>query len=218
MQIANVILASLTIIATAGMADGLDYDAWDKAPLGIAITNVVYDTFGVSVQFDTDLEPPYIVGVYDAFEAGLERRFPIAEVTTRGKSAFVQGDFTDTTTFVEVMLPSRFDKKLHRVMSADERKRMHDFLRQNPVHKRGTDSDYKQHDSAWAPGNIMGQQNGLELIGDNLWIGFFFSADPQPSIALSAMMSHPVMRTERRYNALTTVYSKETNTPFQPTS
>ena len=95
----------LSALLTAASADDIDprYDTWANAPLGIAVTRCDYSTRGVHVRFETDLEPPYVVGIYRPREEGLGRRFPIAEVETWQKDAFVPGNFTDVAVFVQVM-------------------------------------------------------------------------------------------------------------------
>ena len=169
----------------AGLSD-LASD-WANAPMGIVITNCVYDTYGVSVQFETDLEPPYTVGVYESWEDGLGRNFPVAEVITEKKSAHVAGDFTDVTTFVEVMKPSRFNLKMpHRVLTDAEKTYYRAKLEKMPVMHRSAASDRFTADIDWAPGNVMGQLRGMELIADHVWSGINYSNDTNPSFSFKA--------------------------------
>ena len=79
-------------------------DAWTNAPLGICVTRCDCSTRGVYVEFETDVEPPYLVGVYRMAEIGLGRKFPIREVETESKSACITVDLaTIPTVFVQVM-------------------------------------------------------------------------------------------------------------------
>lgn len=217
MKLFNLILFALAI--TMLWADDIDLSAWNDAPLGIAITNVVYDTYGVAVKFETDLEPPYIVGVYDSFEDGLARCFPLAEVTTDTKAAFVPGDFTDVTTFVEVMHPSRINPSLpHRVLSASERQRMHEYIKSHPVYQREAKSAFKNQGIVWAPDNVMGKQKEMQLIGDHLWAGFVFSDANELSFGFNTVKAYPVKDLYRRYTQTTKVYEGKTTRPFPLTT
>lgn len=106
-----VLAAALTLSLLTSSADDFSrrYEQWENAPLGIGVTACGYSTRGVYVRFETDLEPPYVVGVYRAAEEGLGRRFPVAEVETSAKEAFIPGDFTFVTVFVQVLAKSAVD-------------------------------------------------------------------------------------------------------------
>lgn len=157
--------------------------SFETAPLGIAITNCTFDTYGVAVRFETDLPPPYLVGVYECWEDGLARNFPIAEVRTFSKSAFVPGDFTDVTSFVEVMHPSRINPHMpHRVLTAAEAKHYRETLDRHV----GTGIEYTRADINYVPNNIMGQLKGMELIGDHTWQGFVWSSTSRVEFAFRA--------------------------------
>lgn len=107
-MIRNLFLAWTLSLSLVSLADAgaRRYEKWVDAPLGIAITKCDYTTRGVHVKFETDIEPPYVVGVYRPAEEGLGRRFPVAEVETFANSALVPGNFTDVTLFVQVMSKS----------------------------------------------------------------------------------------------------------------
>ena len=77
---------------------------WSSAPLGICITNVACDGFGVTVDFETDLPPPYRVGVHlvDEIGYGSSRLRPVNYIDTDSHHAFVAGRFYDLGVFVQV--------------------------------------------------------------------------------------------------------------------
>lgn len=175
-------IAAFILMPVLALAD-LASD-WENAPMGIVITNCVYDTYGVSVQFETDLEPPYIVGVYESWEDGLGRNFPVAETTTDSKHAFVAGDFTDVTTFVEVMKPSRYTRGMpRRLLSAYEKKMYRDDLMHREVLRTSPEQERVFADINWAPDNVMGQVKGMELITDHTWTGIIHSNDTDPEFS-----------------------------------
>ena len=65
------------------------------SPLGFAVTNLVYSADGVSIDFETDQEPPYIVSVnMTNHEIGNVKLLPIAEAVTSEKHAYVQVPWT----------------------------------------------------------------------------------------------------------------------------
>ena len=177
---------------------------WANAPMGIVITNCVYDTYGVSVSFETDLKPPYIVGVYESWEDGLGRNFPVAEVVTEKKSAYVAGDFTDVTTSAEVMHPSRLNPKMqHRVLTDSEKTYYRTKLEKMPVLLRSAASDRFSADIDWAPDNVMGQLRGMELTADHVWTGISYSHNASPTFsfkgrkAVDNVVTSQVMRVVR---------------------
>lgn len=79
--------------------------------LGIEITKCDYDEYGVTVEFETDLKPPYVVGVYPAADAGFPpkphtRARPIRWKLVDGTRARLSGDFISRgTSFVQVFTP-----------------------------------------------------------------------------------------------------------------
>lgn len=149
------------IAAASARADS-NPDAWTNAPLGIAIRKCSYDAHGVDVRFDTDLEPPYLVGVYRSEEIGLGRRFPVAEVVTSSKLARVPVKTMDATLFVQVMT-SGAEKHSRRTISQTEYQDFVDRIKGSPVltnHNAGTTWEYVRDDPA------------MELVSDNTWLGF----------------------------------------------
>lgn len=164
-------IAAFILMPVLALAD-LASD-WANAPMGIVITNCVYDTYGVKVQFETDLEPPYIAAVYESWEDGLGRNYPIAETTCTRKDAFVQGDFTDVTTFVEVMSQSRIGPH-HRLLTKDETLYFRRSLESRPVRIRPSSADYSCADVNRAQSHVMSQLKGLELVSDHTWVGIIY--------------------------------------------
>ena len=195
------------LIGSSTAGEGLA-DAYRDAPLGIVITNIVYDSYGITVHFDTDLEPPYGVGVYRAMERGLQRLYPIAETVVQGKCAYVPGDFTDATSFVEVMTRTRFRglDAYRRELNKDEKKSFREYVANHPVLIRPREAEWLLAGDAWAPDNVMGQSHGMELIGDHLWVGFVFSSDPAFSFSIRGTKSEPVYKDVQVIRQITETY------------
>lgn len=95
---------------------------WSDAPLGINITYCNYDSYGVDVVFETDLEPPYVVGVFMAVESGFYRRdYPIDYRIVNGKSCYISGDFLSKGyTFVQVFTESVTNSPDFRCLTPEE--------------------------------------------------------------------------------------------------
>lgn len=141
-------------------------EEWANAPLGIAITHCGYSTRGVHVRFETDIEPPYVVGVYRPAEEGLGRRFPVAEVETTVKSAFVPGNFTDVTLFVQVMTKSAAESQSaddlgRRRLTPDEWREYESTVR-NAAPYVNTDASVTFE---------LQSENHMELVEDYTWLG-----------------------------------------------
>lgn len=98
------ILLALLLSAATVAADGLD--DWIEAPKGIFISEVTALPEGFGVRFETDLPPPYRVGVHVPEEAGLAARaWPVAWTDTSDTYAVVTGKFLDVALFVQVYKP-----------------------------------------------------------------------------------------------------------------
>lgn len=156
-------------------------DAWTSAPMGIAVTKCEYSTRGVSVQFETDLEPPYYVGVYRMNEVGLARRFPIKEVQTDTTSAFVPVDVVMMpAVFVQVMTPGAAylestNETYRRELTPSEIKSWRTAI-ENADRWRNDD-----------PGTTyeLRDDGVMELIDNYLWAGFVKTAETNLSFTLS---------------------------------
>ena len=100
MKTAVLLLASLLSLAAF---PGSRSD-WDGAPLGIAIKQCVYDFKGVSVSFETDLPPPYVVAIFCPDEGGFfSRHYPLTYTTVYEKFAYFKGDYISKGhTFLQV--------------------------------------------------------------------------------------------------------------------
>lgn len=70
--------------------------------LGFDVTNLVQSTFGVSVAWRTDAAPPYRVVLRRMAEIENPGAKVLGEVVTYDDHAFITGDFTDVSTFVQV--------------------------------------------------------------------------------------------------------------------
>lgn len=159
---------ALSLLMSSAYDFSRRYELWENAPLGIAVTRCDYSTCGVHVRFETDLEPPYVVGVYRPGEEGLGRRFPIAEVETWQKDAFVPGNFTDVAVFVQVMtkdVVTRYanDGIGHRMLTKDEWLNYVAAIRNaEPYVNTNADTTFE-----------IPEGNHLEIIEDLTWTGFF---------------------------------------------
>ena len=147
------------------------HEQWTNAPLGIAITSCDFSTRGVHVKFETDLEPPYYVGIYRPAEEGLGRRCPVAEKETSIKEAFFPGDYTSVTLFAQVMTKDVVDRY------ADDEYGRHLLTREeadNYMSVIRNAAPYVNHD---ASGTFeIDRRNTMELLEDYTWTGFVKTA------------------------------------------
>lgn len=209
-------LATLALLAPAICHADITSD-WSAAPMGIIITNVVYDTFGVHVLFETDLEPPYQVGVYRSFEVGLGRLYPLAEMTVDRKAAFVKGDFTDQTTFVEVSVPSLEHKDSgRRLLKDDEVSDALRSLQSRPVEHSSPPRDFWRADINRFPDNVMGTSPTMELVSDYTWSGFVMDNDAVHPIRIRGTRKVPNMVDVQNAKRITYEYWQMKDLPGWP--
>ena len=164
---------------SAAVCCASDPDAWTNAPLGIAISECSYDAHGVEVRFATDLQPPYLVGVYRSEEIGLHRRFPVAEVLTESTLVRIPVRTMDATLFVQVMTTNA-EQFSRRTISHEEYRQFIDKIQSSPIAKNqdpATTWEYVRNDPS------------MELISDNTWIGFRMSDEPDVSLGFSGRTS-----------------------------
>lgn len=168
-MIRNLVFSLALSVALISSADVWTrrYEKWVDAPLGIAITHCGYSTRGVHVRFEADIEPPYVVGVYRPSEEGLGRRFPVAEVETTVKSAFVPGNFTDVTLFVQVMskaVVSKYDADTlgHRVLTRAEWQNYADVIKNAEPYVNSDAAISFETDNKIC----------MEIVEDYTWAGF----------------------------------------------
>lgn len=155
-------------------------DAWTSAPMGIAVTKCEYSTRGVFVQFETDLEPPYYVGVYRMNEVGLARRFPIKEVQTDTTSAFVPVDVVMMpAVFVQVMTPGAAylestNETYRRELTPAEVKSWRTAIERSKT--------WRNDD----PGTTyeLRDDGVMDLVDNHLWAGFVKTAETNLSFTL----------------------------------
>ena len=144
-----------------------DPDAWARAPLGIRITSCSFDRTGVDISFDTDLQPPYVVGIYRNAEYGLGRYYPVTETTTAWKHVRVPVPTMDVSLFVQVMTPSacipRTTNCVHRMISNTEWEQYRNEIRNAPV-KRNDDPSYSFE--------RLQDDPSMWLVSDETWVGF----------------------------------------------
>ena len=155
------------------------YEKWENAPLGIAITRCDFSTRGVYVKFETDLNPPYYVGIYRPDEENLGRRLPVAEKETRIKEAFFPGDYTSVTLFAQVMTKDVVDRYAgdevgRHVLTREEADNYMSVIRNA--------APYVNHDAAST--FEIDRRNTMELIEDYTWVGFVKTADMNLTINL----------------------------------
>lgn len=153
-------------VSRAAVAD-ISCNAWTNAPLGIAVTRCDYSTRGVSVRFETDIEPPFVVGVYRPREGVLGRRYPVAEVETSTKIAFIPGNFTDATLILQVMTKAVVDRYAdddfgRRVLTPAEWREYAAVVKNAEPY---VNSDASVSFEAEA-------ENRMELVEDDTWAGF----------------------------------------------
>lgn len=117
-----VTIALAAILASSAMADG-------ETDLGgyVWITNGVRDRYGVSIDFDTDVPPPYLVGIYPAVHAQFgpaphSRLRPIRCRIVKGKHAALAIDtrLLPFPVFVQVLPAAWTNTVGFGEMSADE--------------------------------------------------------------------------------------------------
>lgn len=184
-MVERLLIVVLAIATVAASADDSRYEAWADAPLGIAVTRCDYSTRGVHVRFETDLPPPYVVGIYRACEEGLGRRFPVAEAETESKEAFVPGNFSGATVFVQVMVKSALDRYIdevgRRTLTRDELdSHVRAIKGAAPFVNANADCTFET-----PSGNFM------EVVDDYTWIGFSKTSDTNLCITLAGRKAEP---------------------------
>lgn len=189
-MIRNLVFALALFAALVSSADAWTrrYERWAAAPLGIAVTRCDYSTRGVFVRFATDVEPPYVVGVYRPAEEGLGRRFPVAEVETTVKSAFVPGNFTDVTLFVQVMTKAAAERQAagdlgRRCLTPDEWSEYKSTI--------GNAAPYVNADASITFETCAG--NHMELIEDDTWAGFVKTDQTNLCFSLEGRRAEPAV-------------------------
>lgn len=162
-------------------------DAWTSAPMGIAVTRCEYSTRGVFVQFETDLEPPYYVGVYRMNEVSLARRFPIREVQVETTSAFIPVDVvTMPAVFVQVMTPGAAycgstNETYRRELTPSEFKSWRRAIEESEAWRN--DDPGKTYE--------LRDEGVMDLVDDFLWAGFIKTAETNLSFTLSGRKMEP---------------------------
>ena len=179
-------IASGLLAAVSLLGDSV-VDAWTSAPMGIGVTKCEYSTRGVFVQFETDLEPPYYVGVYRMNEVSLARRFPIREVQTDTTSAFIPLDVvTMPAVFVQVMTPGAAylgstNETYRRELTPSEVKSWRRAIETAEILKNDDPgTTYELHD-----------EGAMDLVDDGLWTGFIKTAETNLSFTLSGRKMEP---------------------------
>lgn len=148
-------------------AERARFESWTNAPLGIAITMCDHSTRGVFVRFETDLEPPYYVGIYRPDEESLGRRFPVAEIETMIKQAYIPGNFSDVTLFVQV-----YDRSVveHYAAQHGGRRTMTKAEVDDYVSTIRNAKPYINSDASVT--FETSRENSLEVVDDYTWAGF----------------------------------------------
>lgn len=84
----SLMFAIVTMVELTGVSYS-DTNKWMEAGLGFEITAVHLDTAGMWVQWKTDQEPPYFIGVYDPRTLGLDRSYPMSYKITHKTNALI---------------------------------------------------------------------------------------------------------------------------------
>ena len=168
-------IVSLAMMMAASFAVAADSNTKRDSEdyLGICITNIVYQSDGIVVDFETDVPPPYRVGIHRPQELGysMSRAFPVAYVDTNDKHVFVPFKIYDATVFVQVYDPT--DKRIvppwTRKMTDAEWANYVSRVRRHPIK---TILDPDKYDTV-VDNNLMGLDHTvMRLVGHNLWNGF----------------------------------------------
>lgn len=162
-------------------------DAWKDAPLGIGVTRCDCSTRGVFVEFETDLEPPFLVGVYRMVEIGMGRKFPIREVEIESKSAYIPMELaTIPSVFVQVMTTGAVSR-----CSTNELAR-----------RELTPSEFRswkaaiEHAVPWTHDDPVRtfelyRGNSMEIVDDYLWAGFVKTSETNLCFTLAGRKYEP---------------------------
>lgn len=193
-------LIGSVLIASAATAEmSACASAWldNPLPMGIAITDLRYDSYGVDVKFVTDLEPPYVVGVYRGLDGAFstQRHFPIAEVLTSKTWLRIPTTLMDSTVFVQVMTPDVVTNEFpgidadgryvitngthvitnriygagHRLLTEDEIASDKEWIEAMGGYVNDDPSFNCDIPKSWLFPNSY---SGMELVGDHTWVGF----------------------------------------------
>ena len=163
----------------------------DIAGLGYRITNCVYDVFGVDISFATTNEPPYLVGVFVAEEAGFSRRVrPIRTKLVGEKWASLSGKFYDRgNVFIQVFDASVTNEPGYGVMTESERTAYFDRLHSRLDGSRALAAPY----DAWS--DRYGEEN-MQLVGDHTWGSFKPSGSSEITVSAAGRKSVPDLPVE----------------------
>lgn len=167
--------------------------------LGIDITKTTYDVFGVDVEFETDLPPPYVVAVFTARHAQfmadpseLSRTRPVRYRIVNGRRGSIAGDFWRRKGhhFVQVLAASYTNNPAFRAATTTERDAEYDALRDMLDPERPL-APSSAGDAVWsARGRDDGAWRAYDgaLLDDWTW-GTFLWTD-EPSIVLKGRGKH----------------------------
>lgn len=202
----SAIHSAAVFFSLASCLAGSDPEAWSAAPLGIRITSCAYDAHGVDVAFDTDLEPPYMIGVYRSAEVGLGRYYPVRETVTKWKNARVNCPMLDVTLFVQVMTTNAVTDRTyasvgtngvtnviqmtHRSLTGEEWESYRDSIRKaKAVVNDRTDATFER----------VREDPSMELVSDNTWIGFRESSLKDVTFSFSGRTNITEVVTNKTY-------------------
>ena len=158
------LLLAMTIAEALGVTNS-NIKAWDNAPLGIK-ASASWNGAGIRVKFETDLEPPYYVGVFTALDASYPTPYgrSITYRVSYDKSvqiAFLPAD--KYTTFVRVLTLEEAKKRnLLNEMPASE---VLSYLSRIQLF---TGSETPK--DVWGPADVL--DSPMELVSDYTWVGY----------------------------------------------
>lgn len=163
-------------------------------PLGIDITSTTYDVFGVDVEFETDLVPPYILAVFfaednqfDSNPYDLTRAHPIRYRIVHEKRGSIAGDFwrRKGNHFVQVLSISYTNNPAFRALTVSEKESRYDELRDQLDQERPLASSCSSTvASAWSIKDYTQEPGWASmsayLVSNHTWGVFYRSDDPNP--------------------------------------
>lgn len=165
-------------------------DAWMGAPKGICISEVTALPEGLGVRFETDLPPPYRVGVHIPEEVGLPARaWPVAFVDTDDTYAVVTGKFLDVALFVQVYKTSpSVTPAWTRTLSGAEWRSYMERVRSRPP-REVPSPDYYDNPTDRDLNGVDGEQ--FVLLDDDIWGCFIRTNATELSLKVGEVLRIP---------------------------
>lgn len=172
------LIAGIASIATAllfSRASSAQEISHDSEQMGICITNVQLESHGIRVDFVTDVEPPYRVGLHLPAELNLARARPLAFVDTSERTAFIKGNWLDVACFVQVYkktpeITPEFTSVIKDGLWNEAKRRICSSPVRTEMHPEYSDDAPNMDLSGFQPG-------AMTLCADGKWTGFVKTDD-----------------------------------------